>query len=698
MRFSLVTRFLLLMAVTAVLASCGGNSSSSSTSSPTPTTVTVTTASFSLTHGDVAQITGASVLDQNNTALATQPTFTYSSADPNSVTVTSTGAVCAGVFDANNIVCKTTDSNGNPLPDKTVNITVAALGLSTTVPIYVHSHIDNVVVQGSASSPVCVSQNLTEQFSAKAFHAGQEITSLVGPFTWASANSQVATVDTNGVVTSRHPGATTIVASVANTTGTPGVFVACPPRTISLHISGATDTSFKVASSTSETLAADVTDVLGQPITDANLTFSSFDPSIASITSPGGVISTPGAGVSTFVASCTPPTCNPASGPNVNFNGTGAGLAVYSNPVVGTITGTSATTVYVTGNDNGNTSLIPIDSGTNTAGAAITLSAPPNSMVFDRAGAFAYLGSSSGVLVFSASSSSITQTLPSVTGTVLAVSNDGNSLVVSDTAAGKVFVVTNPSATSAVVQEFDLPGVSAADFASNNSKAYFTSGSKVYEYSASSGVKDLTSGSSNVVFPNGADGVLLTPQIAIAYFGGSSILGLAICNDSALPGALAAANILGVTPDGSHVIGAGATGWVDLKYTVNNSSGCPPTATSTLQTAGFGSAATFVGTPTAIAIASDDSYAFLTGYTGGSNAQGVPFYHLPDGSSGAIALTSGGPLFSGGITKDAHSLYVGVGGSSPAVHRIDLTASGGPADTTPISVNFTPRIVVVRPK
>jgi len=197
-----------------------------------------------------------------------------------------------------------------------------------------------------------------------------------------------------------------------------------------------------------------------------------------------------------------------------------------------------------------------------------------------------------------------------------------------------------------------------------------------------------------------ADGVVFTPQAAIAYFGGSSILGLATCNDSAVPGASAAANILGVTPDGSHMIGAGAAGWVDLKYVVSNSGGCPTVSTNTPQTAGFGSAASFLGTPTQIAVASDDSYAFVTGYTAGGNATGVPFYHLSDGASGAIALSSGasGPLFSGGLTRDAHSLYVGVGGSSPAVHRIDLTASGGPADTTPISVSFTPKIVVVRPK
>ncbi|HVH86965.1 MAG TPA: hypothetical protein VM912_09585 [Terriglobales bacterium] len=695
MRFSLVTRFLPLLAATVVLASCGHHSSSSTSTSNTPASITVTTSSLSLTHGDVAQISGVSVLNSSNTAITPTPTLTYTSADPNSVTVTSGGLVCAGVFDANNIVCKTTDGNGNPLPDKSVNITVATGGVSTTVPVYVHTHVDNIVVLPPSSQPLCVSQNLTEPFTAKAFHGSQDITTLVGPFTWSTGNSTIATADSNGVVTSRLPGATTVIASVANTSGLPGVFVACPPKAISLHVSGASDTSFTVASGTSQTLVADVTDVLNQPITGASLTFSSFEPSIASITSPGGVISTPGAGVSTFVASCTPPSCNPAT---QNVNATGAGLAVYSNPVKGTITGTTATTIYVTGPDNGNTSLIPIDSGTNTAGTAITLSASPNSIVFDHAGAFAYLGSPSGVLVFSTSSNTVTQTLPSVTGTALAVSNDGNRLVVSDTSAGKVFVVSNPSATTATVQSFDLPGVTAADFATDNSKAYFTSASPsaVYEYTPNTGEKSLTSGTPNPVLPNGADGVVFTPQTSIAYFGGSSILGLAICNDSTVPGAAGAANILAVTLDGTHMIGAGAAGWVDLSYTVTNSSGCPASATNTLRTAAFGSA--FVGTPTQIAVASDDSYAFLTGYSGGSNATGVPFYHLADGTTGAIALSASGPLFSGGITQDAHSLYVGVGGGSPGVHRIDLTASGGPADANLIPISFTPRIVVVRPK
>ena len=697
MRLYVVTRLLLLCGAAAVLASCGGGSSSNPTTN-TPTTITATPSSLSLTHGDVASVS-ISVANSSGNAITPTPTVTYASANPALVTVTSAGLICAGVFDSNNIVCNTKDSSGNPLPDQVVNVTATSGGLTATVPVYVHRHVDNIIVSGPTNPPVCVSQNQTEQFTAKVFTnvpgspQPADITANVGPLTWSTGSGTVATVDSNGVVTSRQPGATTVVASVANTTGTPAVVVACPPKTISLHLTGVTDTAFNVASGTAETLVADVTDILGQPITSTSLTFSSYIPTAGTITSAGAV-TTPGAGVTTFVASCVPPGCNQASGPNINFNGSGAGLAVYSNPVIGTITGTTATTIYATGSDKpdgtANTSLIPIDSGTNAAGTAITLSASPNSMIFDRAGSFAYLGSSAGVLVFSAGSNSVTQTLPGVTGTVLAVSNDGTRLIVSDTSTGKVFVVNNPSASTATVQTLDLAGVTAADFNSDNSKAYFTSGSALYEFSAATGLKTLS---------GTADGVAFTPQGSVAFLGGGSITGIAVCNDSFLPGAAGAANILAPSPDGTHLVGVGTAGWTDLSYTVSNSNGCPATASNTARNAALPS---FVGTPTDIAVASDKSNAFLTGYTGGSAATGIPFYHFADGSAGTIALVNpGGVLLSGGLTQDARSLYVGTmesGSTGPFVHRIDLTASGGPTDANQISVSFRPRIVVVRPK
>ncbi|HWY68516.1 MAG TPA: hypothetical protein VNX88_07605 [Terriglobales bacterium] len=694
MRLYLVTRMLLLCGAAAVLASCGGGSSSSSTSN-TPATITATPSSLSLTHGDVAGFS-VSVANSSGTAITPTPTVTYTSANPALVTVTSAGLICAGVFDSNNIVCQTKDSSGNPLPDQVVNVTATSGGLTATVPVYVHRHVDNIIVSGPANPPVCVSQNQTEQFTARVFTnvpgnpQPVDITANVGPLTWSTGSGTVATVDSNGVATSRQPGATTVVASVANTTGTPAVVVACPPKTISLHLTGVTDTTFSVATGTTETLVADVTDILGQPITGASLTFSSYIPTAAAITSAGAV-TTPGAGVTTLIASCVPPGCNQASGPNVNFNGTGAGLAVYSNPVIGTVTGTTATTIYVTGSDKpdstANTSLIPIDSAANTAGTAITLPGSPNSMVFSRAGSKAYLGSSVGMLIFDPGTNTVTATASGITGVVLTVSNDGNKVVISDTSAGKVFVF---DAVANTAQTFDLAGVTNADFDSDNSKAYFTSGSALYEYSPSTGLKTLS---------GAADGVAFTPQGAVAYLGGSSILGLAVCNDSPLPGAAGAANILAPMPDGTHMVGVGSGGWTDVSYSVVNSNGCPPTTSNTGRNAALPA---FVGTPTSIAVASDDSNAFLTGYSGGSAATGVPFYHFADGTTGTIALVNpGGVLFSGGLTQDAHSLYVGTaanGSTGPFVHRIDLTATGGPTDANQISVTFNPRIVVVRPK
>jgi hypothetical protein len=700
MRFSLVTRLVLLVGAAAVLASCGGGGSSSSSSSTnTPTTITVTPATLSLNHGDVVQIGSVQVLNSSNTAVSPTPTITYTSSTPSQVTVTTTGLVCAGVFDASNIVCQPVISVvPPPLP---FNITVSAGGVSTTVPVFVHGRVDAITVSGPANPPVCVSQNQTEQFTAKAFSNSNDITSQVGPFTWATGNTVVATSDTNGVVTSRQPGATTVVASVASTTGTPAVVVACPPKSISLHVASATDTSFRVASGTGQTLAADVTDILGQPISSAGLTFSAYVPTAATVTS-GGVVTTPGAGVTAIVAACIPPSCNPAAGPNVNFNGTGAGLAVYSNPVIATVTGTTATTVYVTGSDNpdtsANTSMIPIDITANTAGTAIALPGSPNSMVFNRAGTTAYLGTSVGMLIFDAATNAVTATASGLTGTVLAVSNDGSKVVIVDNSGSpnKVFVYDT---AANIAQEFDLAGVAAADFDSDNSKGYFTSPAApnrpaaVYEYSFATGEKALNFG---------ADGVAFTPQGAIAYFGGSSISGLAVCNDTRADSAAGTANILAPTPGGTHMIGVGSGGWLDLRYTVTNGNGCPATAANTARTAAFPA---FVGTPTKIAVASDDSNAFLTGYTaaaGATAATAIPFYHLADGTTNIIPLTgSGGILFSGGLTQDAHSLYVGVGasgGTGPQVHRIDLTAAGGPADANQINVTFNPRIVVVRPK
>lgn len=689
MRFSLLVRLTLLVAAGFTLASCGGHHASTAA---TPKTISVSPTSFSLQHGDVVQLSSIQVLDSNNNVISPTPTSTFSSSNTSVLTVSSAGLICAGVFDANNVVCQIKDSSGNLLADGTANVVVTSDGLTANIPVFVHAHVDNITVSGPTNPPVCASQNQTEQFTAKAFSGGKDITSTVGPFTWRTGSALIAAVDATGIATSRSPGATTVVASVGNATGTPALFIACPPKNISLLVTGGTQSSFSVATGTAQSVTATVTDILGQPITGLPLTFGSFTSTAAAV-SAGGAITTPGAGVSTIVASCTPPTCNAAAGPNVNFNGTGVGLAVYSNPVTATVTGTTSSTVYVTGPSNpdgsANTSLIPIDVTANTAGTAITLPFAANSMVFNNAGTKAFLGSASAMMEFDpAAATPVTASVSSITGKVLTVSPDGVKVIVSDTSKGKVFVFD----TSANTQEnFDEPNVTFASYDGDSSKAYLTNGTSVFVYSPKAGLRTLS--------PAG-DGVAFTPQEAVAYVGGAALAGLAACNDSKVDTAAGAVNLLAPTPDGTHMIGLGTAGWADLKYAVDNSNGCPPTASNTALTAAL---QPFVTAPTQIVVAPDDSNAYVTAYTSSTPpATSVPFYHLADGTTGAVMLTgAGGPVLAGSITPDGHSLYVGVGangGAGPQVHRIDLTPSTGPADATQINVNFNPTVVVVRPK
>ena len=689
MRFSRLVRFALITGAAVALASCGHHSS---TSTVTPKTISVSPTSFSLQHGQVVQLSSIQVLDSNNQVISPTPTSTFSSSNTSVVTVSSAGLICAGVFDANNIVCQTKDSNGNLLADGTANVMVTSDGLTATIPVFVHAHVDNITVSGPTNPPVCASQNQTEQFTAKAFNGPNDITSTVGPFNWTSGSSLIASVDANGIATSKSPGATTIVASVGNATGTPALFLACPPKNISLVVTGGTQTSFNVATGTAQSLTATVTDILGQPISGIPLTFGSYTSTAAAV-SAGGAVTTPGAGVSTIVASCTPPTCNAAAGPDVNFNGTGVGLAVYSNPVTATVTGTTASSVYVTGPTNpdgsANTSLIPIDVAANTAGTSITLPFAANSMVFNNAGTKAFLGSSGGLIEFDpVATTPVTASVSSVTGKVLAVSPDGVKVIVSDISVGKVFVFD----TSANTQEnFDEPNVDFASFDGDSSKAYLTNGTSVFVYSPKAGLRTL-----NLA----GDGVAFTPQEAVAYIGGAAITGLAACNDNRVDSAAGAVNLLAPTPDGTHMIGLGTAGWIDLKYMVDNSNGCPPSASNTALTAAL---QPFVTAPAQIVVAPDDSNAYVTAFTSSTPpATSIPFYHLADGTTGAVTLAgAGGPVLAGSITPDGHSLYVGIGangGAGPQVHRIDLTQSTGPADATQISVSFTPTVVVVRPK
>ena len=133
----------------------------------------------------------------------------------------------------------------------------------------------------------------------------------------------------------------------------------------------------------------------------------------------------------------------------------------------------------------------------NTVGNFITLPATPNSLVFDRQGTKAYLGTDSGLLgtvglaVLDAAANTATQ-FASLPGKVLAVSPDGSKVIISDTSAedapNHVFVFDT---TTNAVSTFQITGATAADFSPDSLKAYIVAGSTLYVYSKVDGLRTI---------------------------------------------------------------------------------------------------------------------------------------------------------------------------------------------------------------
>src|SRR5262249_10784180 len=207
-----------------ILGGCGGGSSNNKI-----VAVTVTPSSLTLVSGEVTQLI---VSATNSAGTAVTANATFSSSNTNLVTVSPPsgtsvgGSVCAGIWDANFVVCKGTDGSGNPLVG-TATITVTAGGVTRSVTVTVHLPISAIVIDPMTG---CTSIAQTQQFTPHACSAvatphdpgppcgpaAKEITSLVGTFTWQMTDVSVGTIDGNGLVTSVAPGASGVIARIGN--------------------------------------------------------------------------------------------------------------------------------------------------------------------------------------------------------------------------------------------------------------------------------------------------------------------------------------------------------------------------------------------------------------------------------------------------------------------------------------------------
>jgi hypothetical protein len=693
-RFSALLCLLVLVGLLGLTACGGGNGTPVFGN---PSTITVTPAATSLTVGTVEN-PNVIVADSKGTTLFTSggtasTNVTFASSNTAIMDVATNGLVCAGKWDneAAPVVCSAGQAGQATLTVQSGTVT------STPVTFFVHKPIARIDISGNrADIPSCLSQALVQQLTAKVFSSVSgdpttDITSTVGPVTFTSAVPDIVAVDANGVAAGGIPGVTSIVADVGSFRSIGVPFVVCPIKSINLHVKGATDTTLNLAPAGTATLTADATDSNGQNVIisqaaagdPGNLTVSTSSSSASAApvplvrsaivpTSTNDItVTSPRSGTASIVVSCTPPNCN----------GGFTGGAVYSNIVTENTSGTSSSVVFVTGTDT--TQLIPIPTSSNTPGTAITLSNQPNSLVIGPDGARAMLGSAGGLMVVDANALTLTTTIAGVPGKVLTVAPDGKTAVVSDTTNNRVFV---GDVTVGSFQVFPIGGVTAAAYTPDQFRLYLASPTDVTMIAGGAAPKSLGFAATSVSpYTTGA----------FTYFASGTVPVITTCDLSRPADATGAigATLVKALAGGTQVLAAGpsALSAIDVSVSANTSTptGCPPGITNTPTSIAVS------GTPNQIIPTSDGSRAFIT-----NDTANIIAYSAANHSATTIPLTGATGSFTGGITLDGALLYVGVPGatgSTPVVHRIDLTAN---TDAQQISVSttaFTPNLVALRP-
>ncbi|MGH9499769.1 MAG: hypothetical protein ACRD3L_11585 [Terriglobales bacterium] len=682
----------------AVQAGCSSSKAVTSTTFAVPTSITLNpTNSISMELGTNVAFSGTP-LDKNNAPIS-EPIF-YQSSNSAVVTVASNGLVCAGSWDSLSVpqIC-------SPGPVGFADIIASTQGVSSpTTRVYVHQHIDNIAITPLPPGPVnsCLSAGQTGLFQATAYSRGSDVTSTAGQFGWQTLNAGVADVSTtaNGLsnvvkgqslnqvqITAKIPGLTPLFALIGTTSSAPFSFTTCPVQSIQLEVTA--------ASQTSETITPTVVDSLGTTILGAPLTWSSSQPASVGVNA-GLAAALPGGGGATIVASCTPPSCNIGlSGPIFPENVVTMVAPASSSP---------GATVFVSTLGCGTvddciSTVVPVTTPANTVGTAVLLPATPNSMVFDRFGAKAYLGTNSslqgskGLAIVNAGGGSPSQ-FAGVVGKVLAVSPDGTRVIVSDTtdSPNQVFVLN--TSTNAV-NPYRITGATAADFSPDSLKAFILAGSTLYVYSKVEALQ-----SQPLAAP--ARDVTFLSEGAFAYLAGGSLAGITVMrtcdNDQVdtvsvagspvptfmktLPGQASLLNadpnhpdppdafhILGLAPPLITVISAHPpepTKWSGCTPTVVNND--PTPATFDLGRGNF--------VASQLIVSQDGSTAYIVAPTFNS----IIVFNIGARTSSAIPLAGNGLPLQASLSPDGTQLFVG---SSDGTLHILQTGTG--ADVQQIS-------------
>jgi hypothetical protein len=690
-------------------AGCGGGSSSTAN---VVAVVSVTPSDLSMNAGDVVTITPGAV-NSANTAVNT--VFTFNSSNTSIATVSPAGQVCAGVWDSIFVVCNGNDASHNPISG-TTTITVSAGGVtSAPVIVSVHPSITSVSVDPVGG---CFSISRTHQFVAHAFHGNTEITGQIGAFGWTVSDGTVATVDANGLATARTAGITGVVASIGTTTSPAQFFKTCMPVVILLHQAGDQNNQFNFAA----TLNITDTQALQTDIIDENGVVTANSTAITLLSNNSGIVSVIGqtltaqsSGGAGIIASCAPPTC-----------GNGINTPVYSNLFTVFVNGNSPVTTFVYAASSfsppsGNTiPLLPIDISKTPPlpGTPIPLPGVPNSIVFDRAGARAFIGTNNGLAILDTATNLTALVSPVPLGKVLAVSTDGTRALISNSANDpSTGLPIDPFPSEQRLWLFDevantlttfiIPGIVSANF---DDDAF-----KIYGVGANGTVAVISSTLSPATTNIGgvSTDVTTLPSGPFVYVANSAGLEtIATCNNvkqATNPPVHDSATIhlVAAPRNQNQIVALEATG-VDVETVTTSALATPVTITAANCQQNVSYSNQFIDfgigafTASQLLVASDDLHIVVLPAGVPKVLVAVPGTGAGAGPSSITLATGAAAPTTGSLSQDGNTLWVGVAGTN-TVDRINLVDN---TDEVQIPTSFIksdgspapPDLVAIKPK
>jgi hypothetical protein len=702
------------------VAGCGGGGSNTNNK---VASVSITPTILSLTKGQTQQVT-VSTLNADGKAVTPQNTVTFTLTPPSTpqspailASISNSGLICAGTWDSttNPVVCQTiADNPATPSVEEgvgTMALTATADGItSAPITLYVHEPVTgisaNLVSTSTAPGPGgCLSQGTEALFTASvAGPGGVDITPSVGPINFVSTAPTVAAIDTTVTPApppteqyfkANVPGKALIYASVSGTNGVATPLYTCSPASIALTPAS----GISLAAKATQVLTSAVIDVNGVTLTNIPLNWSVANALVATVTSgvPSGTTTSPGVtygtitggsspGTTYISASCAPPSCN------VNLE-----KPMYSNRVPVTVTGTATTpAIYVASSatpTSGVTNLIPINFSSNTTGTAIPFATGqvPNSMTFGQSSSLLWIGTNTGLVNLDPSVSTpvFGTTYASVKGKILAMAPNGGSLVVSDTTAGLVHLVTISSKTDTIL---NIPGATAASYLPDGSGLYIAAGDKLFAYmpAFSSAPRQI-----NLAAGATASDVSVLANGQLWFVAENSQFDVRATCDRATYDTHAASPLnLFSLPDGSQMIATDtANVWgIGVTWTPPQNVVCVPSLTAL--TDNWASQANPGGAFNArqIIVTPDSKHVYITNDTNSLIAY--------DPATGTVSnINIGAATFTGASTMDSSKVYVGA--ADGKVHVITTSSN---TDATQIAISglctgtCLPDLVAVQPK